>query len=131
MCIFSRPIISVNNTQLFARVSGKGTQFLVYQMNYESPEKNAMILPIPVRQPVREDSLRFIDLQDYSKFFDDLSNGFPYQRPSFNISCSAPFHAKAGRSLDVYNVGNYIASFVPRLADFSRLDERFRLPEST
>ena len=100
-------------------------------MNYESPVKNAMILPIPVRQPVREDSLRFIDLREYAEFFDDLSHGFPYQRPSFDISCSGPFDAASGRLLDVFNVGNYIASFVPRLADFSRLDARFSLPEST
>lgn len=131
MCIFSQPVISVNNTQIFARVSENGSQFLVYQMNYESSETNAMILPIPVRQPVREDSLRFIDMRDYSEFFDDLSNGFPYQPPSFNITCSAPLDLASGRLLDVFNVGNYIASFVPRLADFSRLDERFTLPKNT
>lgn len=132
MCIFSQPVISVNNnTQIFARVAEHDTQFLVYQMNYESRETNAMILPIPIRHPVRADSLRFIDLRHNSEFFDDLSNGFPYQAPSFNLSCSAPFNARSSRHLDVFNVGNYIASFVPRLADFSRLDERFALPATT
>jgi hypothetical protein len=131
MCIFSQPVISVTNTQIFARVSERGTQLLAYQMNYKSREANAMILPIPVRQPVRTDSLRFIDLAGYSKFFDDLSDGFPYQAPSFNLGCSDLRDMRAGRQLEVFNVGNYIASFVPRLADFSRLDASFRLPAST
>lgn len=133
MCIFARPIISVNNTQIFARVSELGTQLLVYEMNYESREPNAMILPVPVRQPVRTESLRFIDLRKYSEFFDDLNSGFPYQPPRFNLGCSAPQRAlpASASHLDVVNVGNYIASFVPRLADFSGLDERFVLPAST
>src|SRR6185437_3937701 len=46
-------ISSVNNTQIVARVSSVGTHFLAYQMNYESHDENAMILPIPVRQPAR------------------------------------------------------------------------------
>jgi len=50
MCIFSQPVVSVNNTQIFARLSGKGTQFLAYEMNYESRDPNAMILPVPVKQ---------------------------------------------------------------------------------
>jgi hypothetical protein len=131
MCCFSRPVISVNNTQIFARVSEQGTQFLVYQMNYESREANAMILPLPVRQPVREDSLRFFDLKGYGEFFDDLAKLFPYQAPRFNIACSKGVMSRAASALELFNVGNYIASFVPSLADFSRLDERFTLPADT
>ena len=33
--------------------------------------------------------------------------------------------------MKVFEVGDYIASFVPTLADFARLDDRFRLPEQT
>jgi hypothetical protein len=100
-------------------------------MNYASREKNAMILPIPIRQPVRTDSLRFINLQGYSAFFGDLTKGFPYQAPAFNISCSKPMDVLPAGALEVFNVGSYLASFVPRMADFSRLDERFVLPAST
>jgi hypothetical protein len=100
-------------------------------MNYESREANAMILPLPVRLPVRDDSLRFIDLKGYGEFFDDLAKLFPYQAPQFNLGCSATFKSVAAGKLEVFNIGNYIASFVPRMADFSRLDERFTLPAST
>ena len=131
MCIFAQPVISVKHTQIFARASSRGSQFLVYQMNYESSEENAMILPIPVRRPSHDRSLRFIDLKDYSEFFDDLMTGFPFSPPSFNIGCSVPTNPNASSSLDVFNVGNYIASFVPHLAEFSRLDARFTLSENT
>jgi hypothetical protein len=129
MCIFSQPIISVNNTQIFARPSGNGTQFLAYQMSYESGDENAMILPVPVRTPSRDDSLRFIDLQGYESFFDDLADGFPYSAPSFSIACSSAPGSLA--DLEVFEIGNYIASFVPTLEDFGRLDARFTLPPET
>lgn len=128
MCIFSQPVISVNNTQIFARLTARGTQYLAYQMNYESRDENAMILPVPVRRPAKEGSLRFIDFKDYENFFSDLLRGFPFrQELSFGCSESAP---KSAIDLEVFKVGNYIASFVPGLTDFDRLSEQFRLPES-
>ena len=126
MCIFTQPIISVNHTQIFARRSGSGTQFLAYQMNYESRELNAMILPLPVTQPADDTSLTFIDLKDYDSFFDELAEGFPFQAPT-SIGCSAPSDAGSRSDLEVFEVGNYIASFVPTLSDFDRLDPKFRL----
>ena len=89
MCCFARPVISVNNTQIFARLSGKQSQYLAYQMNYVSDEPNAMILPLPVRQPAGEDFVRFIDLKGYESFFKDLAKGFPYEASS-GIGCSEP-----------------------------------------
>ena len=129
MCMFAQPVISVNNTQIFARLSGKGTQYLAYQMNYRSDEPNAMILPIPVRQPANENSVRFIDLKGYESFFEDLANGFPYESPAAGIGCSESADSfKDSAGLAVIKVGNYIASFVPTLSDFDRLDPKFRLP---
>ncbi|MBS0207983.1 MAG: hypothetical protein JSS27_03420 [Planctomycetes bacterium] len=123
--------MSVSNTQIFARISSRGTQFLAYQMDYESLADNAMILPIPVNKPVRDDSLRFIDLYDYPDLFDDLDSGFPYKAPvTFSIGCSAARHLMSRQNLQVFEVGNYIASFVPNLVDFSRLDPRFTLPQT-
>ena len=131
MCIFSQPIISVGRTQIFARTTTRKTQFLVYQMNYESTTDNAMILPIPVRQPVSETSLRFIDLSEYETFFEDLDNGFPYIPQRNSIGCSAQVDSELKSGLIVFEVGSYIASFVPSISDFSRLDSRFALPKAT
>jgi len=121
----------VNNTNIFGRLTSRQTQFLVYQMTYESPGENAMILPLPVRLPVREESLRFIDLENYSDFFDDLDKGFPFEEELFNIGCGGEIKSAVPADLEVFNVGNYIASFVPSMADFSRLDPRFTLPQAT
>ena len=128
MCIFSQPVISVNNTQIFARLSGKGTQFLAYEMNYESREPNAMILPVPVKQAADDKSLVFIDLKNYETLFDDLDTGFPWHASS-GIGCSGGPICASADYLEVFEVGNYIASFVPTLADFGRLDPKFTLPQ--
>ncbi|WP_146599950.1 hypothetical protein [Novipirellula aureliae] len=117
----------MNNTQIFARLSGTSTQFLAYQMNYESREQNAMILPLPVKQPANAETLNFINLKEYEAFFDDLSDGFPFHSPP-SIGCSAPFDPTSRHELEVVEVGNYIASFVPTIADFDRLDSQFTLP---
>ena len=129
MCCFARPVISVNNTQIFARLSGKQSQYLAYQMDYRSNEANAMILPLPVRQPASDDSVRFIDLKGYDSFFKDLAKGFPYESPPTGIACSErpAFKDAAGFALEVFEVGNYIASFVPTMSDFDRLDPKFRI----
>ena len=127
MCIFTKPVLSVNNTKIFARLSGKGTQFLAYEMNYESRDENAMILPIPVQQPASEESVEFINLENYRNFFGHLSRGFPSVSSGFFLGAPTSKSATIDM-LRVFEVGSYIASFVPSLADFERLDPKFKLP---
>jgi hypothetical protein len=96
-------------------------------MTYESEHENAMILPIPVNGQ-GEKSLRFINLEGYESLFDDLNNGFPI-RSRFSIGCgSLEISAAKDSALAVQEVGSYVASFVPTLDDFDRLDVRFVLP---
>ena len=47
MCCFSQPVRHVSNTEIFARLSGLGTQFLVYQMTFASDGPNAMVTLLP------------------------------------------------------------------------------------
>lgn len=131
MCCFAQPVNSVRNTRIFARPTGQGTQFLVYQMNYESAEENAMILPIPVKRPASEQSVRFVDLKEYPHFFYYLDQGFPKIPSSFQFGCAAEQMVTSASQLDVHEVGNYVASFVPTIADFERLDPRFTLSQET
>jgi len=126
MCCFARAVSFVGGTHIFARLSGAGTQFLVYQMEYKSEEPNAMILPLPVKLPPQEDSIRFIDLSDYEDFFEDFAKTFPFRGGGF--ACAAPPSAK---SLAVHEVGNFVASFVPTMDDFDRLDKQFVIPKTT
>src|SRR2546423_1370317 len=60
MCCFSRPVLSVSGTHIFARAGGGGRQFLVYEMTLNGREELAMILPIPVRRGTVERAGRFI-----------------------------------------------------------------------
>src|SRR5436305_14937280 len=132
MCCFSRAVEHVSQTRIFARSAGKGRQYVVYSMMIDAKEDLAMILPIPVPPKSPDDAVKFINLEKYPEFFLDLKKGFP------PLPTAAP--ASRGHSLsaggikpklEVVPVGSFEASFVPSIADFARLDERFRLPEGT
>jgi hypothetical protein len=131
MCCFSKPVDLVTNTNIFARSAEKGRQFLVYSMTLSSKEDLAMILPLPVPAGTAEDAVRFIDLHEYPQFFADLKSGFPepiMKSLGRGEKGEAPAGAKA--PLAVVEVGEFEASFVPAIKDFSRLDERFRIADS-
>lgn len=129
MCCFSGHVESLRTTRIFARPTGGGRQVLVYGLGAAARGDLAMILPLPVPPRVGEDGLRFIDLSGYATFFDDLESGFPRPRhldlETEALAGDAPLRAPR---LTVHQVGAFEASFVPRLADFERLDPRFRLP---
>lgn len=93
-------------------------------MHYESHEATAMILPLPVALPANEASVRWRNLKDYPDLFDDLERGFPMIQ---RHSGSKGLTATAAAPLAVHDVGDYIASFVPRVDDFARLDPRFSI----
>ncbi len=132
MCCFAREVQDVSDTQIFARMSEAGKQFLVYRMRYQSKTLNAMILPLPVALPSSEDHVRFIALDKYEHFFDDLNRGFPYPPPPKSVAPPAPSRAAdEAPTLKVEEVGEYVASFVPTLNDFGRLDPQFVIPKET
>ncbi|HEV3259694.1 MAG TPA: hypothetical protein VG013_22695 [Gemmataceae bacterium] len=124
MCCFSRSVSKVSDTNIFARSSKDGGQFLVYSMILSAKEDLAMILPIPVPKHSKADAVRFINLEKYADFFKDLLAGFP--RSDDADAGSADLDR--GNKLKVERVGSFDASFVPAIKDFKRLDERFRLP---
>ena len=80
MCCFSRPVKLVADTNIFARGSKEGHQFLVYSMQLSANEDLAMILPIPVPKDSKENAVRFINLEEYPTFFPELRAGFPVLR---------------------------------------------------
>lgn len=129
MCCFSRPVERVSATNIFARSSTEGRQFVVYSMTLKAKDDLAMILPLPVPLKTADDAVKFINLEKYADFFTDLHKGFPVP-----VAGAARTHdfavpaAAAKPALAVVEVGSFEASFVPSIADFSRLDERFRLP---
>src|SRR5262245_21195815 len=127
MCCFSRSVDSVTNTNIFARASTSGRQFLAYEMTLAAKEDLAMILPLPVPAKVAEDAVHFVDLEGYPDFFKDLKSGCP-EPVSRGDGGKGPA-AGGAKPLAVVEVGAFEASFVPTVKDFARLDERFRLPD--
>jgi hypothetical protein len=131
MCCFSRPVKVVSSTAIFARRASPGRQLLAYKMDLEASEDLAMILPLPVPPGTPEDAVRFLDLSGYPTFFSDLDRAFPtellYGRGARGF---APQSLSRSAPLAVHTVGDFEASFVPKVADFSRLDRRFRLDDN-
>lgn len=129
MCCFSRPVEEVKNTRIFARLGAKGNQVLIYQMALHAAEDLAMVLPIPVVKGTGEDGVKFLDLSKYAALFADLHRLFPVPEYAGGSTFGAAPRALKSATLQVQSVGAYDASFVPSIADFSRLDERFQLPK--
>jgi hypothetical protein len=129
MCCFSQAVDAVSGTNIFARASKDGKQFLVYSMTLKARSDLAMILPIPTPKDVREDAVRFISFKEYPKFFEDLARPFATR----DLKKDGDGHEGDGPKpkLKVVEVGAFEASFVPRAKDFERLDERFRIPQAT
>jgi hypothetical protein len=98
-------------------------------MNIGTDKDVAMILPLPVRSHA-EDAVTFIALDAYPEFFDDMEKGFP-QFEHVVAATGIPAAGGLPPRLEVHEVGDFIASFVPSLSDFDRLDARFRLPTDT
>jgi hypothetical protein len=130
MCCFSGPVTAVGDTRIFARATEGDRQLLVYAMKVALSGEVAMVLPIPTPPRAPEDAVRWVDLSSCPGFFTDLETLFP-QPQSFGpgpIPGGIPMAARA--PLLVADVGDFEASFVPTIADFDRLDPRFRLPPS-
>src|SRR5215471_15595469 len=106
MCCFSRPVISVRGTNIFARPDADGRQLLVYSMTINAQNDLAMILPLPVRTPAGEKDVKFIDLKEYPEFFADLEVGFqPPPKRTRTFSNAVPAAASEA-PLEVVQVGN-------------------------
>jgi hypothetical protein len=132
MCCFSDRVDYVADTNIFAR-PGKGYgQYLVYSMTLKAGNDLAMILPIPTPKASKEDAVTFINLEKYPEFFEDMRSGFPEPRPAGrgSLSKDAP-KPEAAPKLKVVEVGSFVASFVPTVKDFDRLDAQFKLPAGT
>ncbi len=123
MCCFTGRVAQVGGTNIFARRVG-ARQALVYSMNVELDDAVAMVLPLPVARAA-EDALAFVDLSRYRNFFDHLAAAFP--QPQAKASFGLAALRSAGPTLQVHDVGDFIASFAPAPADLERLDARFRI----
>ncbi|MCU0687081.1 MAG: hypothetical protein MUF34_33350 [Polyangiaceae bacterium] len=119
--------LRVSGTRIFARGLG-AEQALVYSMTLSTRGEVAMILPVPVVPGLGEGALTFVDLEGYPSFFDDLGRAFPPPLAPLPRSKSMALSLPPLPRLRVHSVGAYEASFVPTIADFDRLDPRFRLP---
>jgi hypothetical protein len=128
MCCFSRPVLGVSHTSIFARHLKPGWQGLIYSMQVNAKEPVAMVLPLPVAPGLGEGGLRFVDLSGYAGLFVDMERLFPPPPASRMRSINAV--DAMPQTLKVQTVGSFVASYAPTRADMARLDPQFRLPEA-
>lgn len=126
MCCFSTRT-HVEKTRIFARMTSPNVEVLAYQMQYAATEPTAMILPLPVALPAGERSVRWKSLKDQPAFFDRLEAGFPAPPSPEARRSKGAFAAASAAPLEVHEVGDFIASFVPSVGDFDRVDPRFAI----
>ncbi len=126
MCCFSQSVQRVANTRIFSRRLDETRQGIAYQMEFAADSDLAMILPLPVVPGAGEDAVKFINLKAYDTFFRDLSSAFPIPE-SRGRGIASLAAGGVQPKLAVHSVGSFEASFVPTVADFRRLDERFRI----
>ena len=124
MCIFSRSVIDVSKTKIFARKTGI-YQYIAYQMDFQLYDETAIILPIPCALNTPEDGIEFIDFKKHDKFFMHLYELF--EDSGERSRGVGPKSISLNMPLTIHVVGDFEASFVPTLADFDRVDERFKL----
>jgi hypothetical protein len=131
MCCFKPSPRSVSATEIFASHRRPGRQTIVYSMSLTMTSELAMILPVPVKQGAADDAVKFINMENYPTFFEDLARLFPSgkQKP-FKGGGGGGAGGGEAPPLEVHSVGQFSASFVPTIQDFDRLDEQFRIDKS-
>lgn len=132
MCCFTGPVNRVYGTKIFARLDGD-RQAIAYAMAFETDQPVAMVLPIPVAAGPESEVVSFVTLPESSRLFEELASGFPVPRD--NTLSWGPTARSASdpmpQPLVVHRVGNFVASFVPTMNDFDRLDPVFRIAPET
>lgn len=123
--MFTRPVESVTETRIFARSLPEGRQIISYRMALHTKQDVAMVLPIPVKAGSGEKAVQFVDLSAYPQLLQDMASLFS----DSSGAAAADHFAGPEPTLEVQDVGAFEATYVPTLTDFTRLDERFRMPQ--
>ena len=124
MCLISTEIQQVSKTKILVAPNSDNTRQLVVYSNYVNnvSNSNAMVLPVPLPH-----TIKFIDLSNYTKLFDDCDKCFynpnRSMTKSFSLSTNS-YGLKDSAPLEVFNVGSYKVSLAMNLEQISRVDAR-------
>lgn len=120
MCIISGDVSTVKNTKIFVGLQEGGQRQLTVYSNevaLENEPSGTMILPVPEPSDVQ-----FVDMTNHKDLFDKL-DAWPREKGGY-------LSLGGDRSLEVEEVGSYVASKVPNHSAFESLDkDKFRVKE--
>jgi hypothetical protein len=116
MCCINEDALVSDTQLLVASNSNKTSQLTVYSNNVDTNStNNMMILPVP-----NPETIKFIDLSDYTRLFRDLNLNFIKQYAKG--SRGAVFLNSYSSSLKVHEVGSYLATIVPTHQQLNNID---------
>jgi len=114
MCIISKPVKDMSNTNIFISINKSGDRQIIVYSNLidNNNNNNAMILPIP-----NPESIQFHDLSDYKDFFKDCNDCFPTIHSAPVLGCLSQ-----NNTLKVFNIGSYQISVAQSLDEILQID---------
>jgi len=110
----------VAETELFVAPNTERThQITIYANSVQTTSRNnMMILPVP-----NPETVKFIDLSNYSDIFKDLEKSFKVYSQSYGATNGFMSKGMMRNSLPVVSVGSYNATLVPDYFQIDRIDE--------
>ena len=107
-------------------------QYLVYSMNLKAGERPGHDPPHPDAQGVQGGRRHLHQPGEVPRVLRRDADRLPRPRAAAaRAKDDSPKPQASPPKLKVVEVGSFVASFVPAVKDFSRLDEQFRLPDGT
>lgn len=119
MCLISKSVNEVANTELFCGVNTDRTrQITVYANTVDNiSTNNAMVLPVPFPK-----SVQFHNLENYKNFFSDCKKCFSSPKYGTDGGFSITNGLSLNSTLKVYDVGSYKVSIANSLDDLCKVN---------
>lgn len=121
MCIISFPVLSVNSTKIFIGINNDCTRQITVYCNkvHNKVSDNAMILPVPYPE-----SVKLIDLTNYSNFFEKLDDCFETITNTRGtiVDNGTRVMLDCNSKIDVVSVGSYLTSIAKNIDDLVNID---------
>ena len=127
MSIFSQPIDTAADVNLFARMVGD-RQHLVVGMRLSAPTDVALVIPLPIRRGCGDHEVQLTSLDDSRAFFAALATGFA--PPVSARDRRDDEDEDAPRTVRYAQAQPIQTSYVGSTSQLARIDENYHLPRA-
>jgi hypothetical protein len=123
--MISLPVEQVSKTNIFVGLNSNKSRQLTIYSNHVTNYSNANAMVIPVSNP---STVKFHDISHMKNFFANVDKSFIRQvsllfNSSFSTNSYSADSARSKAKLEVFSVGSYRVSLVPKLSELKLLDK--------